>query len=203
MSRRRLHLPLLIALVLAGACGSEETEFAPVPEDTAEPATTAGEATSTTSVPTAAGFATTEQSTPPQERGLLRTVRAARQPDGTERVTFEFEGAVPGYRIGYVDRPLREDGSGDEVTVDGAAVLGVHFEPASGVELSGEDVRTVYRGPNRLDLTTTTILDVVRVSDFEANLDWAVGLDSKVAFKVSVRRDPGRVVVDVQPSPGT
>lgn len=205
ISRAALFGLLMLSVLSAAACGDD----APVrrgrslPLRTSTTTTEAGGASTTGTGPqAAAGFSTTEQSTPPRERGLLRAVRAARQPDGTERVVFEFEGAVPGYRVGYVERPVREDGSGEEVTVDGAAVLQVHFEPASGVDLSGSEMRTVYQGPRRLDLATTTIVDVVRITDFEANLDWAIGLDSKVAFAVSVVSQPGRVVVDVQPSPG-
>ena len=134
-------------------------------------------------------------STPPTERGLLEKVTATNDGD-VDRVTFTFEGDVPGYRVGYVDRPLIEDGSGDEVTVDGTAVLGVHFEPASGFDLSGEG-RQVYEGPERLDLATTVVLDVVRVSDFEANLDWAIGVDAAdVPFRVRV--DGRSIIVEVQ-----
>ena len=188
-------VPFLLVVAGLSACGADQD---PVVGSAAATTTTSGghaaEATTTTAAG-AGGFATTTVSTPPTERGLLEKVAATNDGD-VDRVTFTFEGDVPGYRVGYVDRPLVEDGSGDEVTVDGTAVLGVHFEPASGFDLSGEG-RQVYDGPERLDLATTVVLDVVRVSDFEANLDWAIGVDAAdVPFRVRVA---GRsIIVEVQ-----
>ena len=188
-------VPLLLVVAGVGACDADQD---PVVGGGAATTTTsaadAAEATTTTAAG-AGGFATTTVSTPPTERGLLEKVSATNDGD-VDRVTFTFEGDVPGYRVGYVDRPLIEDGSGEEVTVDGTAVLGIHFEPASGFDLSGEG-RQVYEGPERLDLATTVVLDVVRVSDFEANLDWAVGVDAAgVPFRVRV--DGRSVIVEVQ-----
>lgn len=139
-------------------------------------------------------------STPPKERGLLTTVRATAD-GGTERVTFEFEGALPGYRVAYVDRPVIQDGSGEEVTIDGEAVLLVHFEPASGFDLEVPEGRQVYRGPERLDLATNTVTEVVRVGDFEAVLQWAIGLSGKVPFRVRTAAEPNRIILEVQAGP--
>lgn len=188
-------VPFLLIVAGVGACGADQD---PVVGGGAATSTTAaagdGDATTTTAAG-AGGFVTSTVSTPPTEGGLLEKVTATNDGE-VDRVTFTFEGDVPGYRVGYVDRPLIEDGSGDEVTVDGTAVLGVHFEPASGFDLSGEG-RQVYEGPERLDLATTVVLDVVRVSDFEANLDWAIGVDAaEVPFRVHVE---GRsIIVEVQ-----
>jgi len=181
-------LRIVLLLALLGACGNDQD---PVVAPTADG--------TTTTAPGAGGFATTTVSTPVSDRGLLARVEATNDGD-VDRVTFTFEDDVPGYRIGYVDRPIIQDGSGDEVTVDGTSVLGVHFEPASGFDLSGEG-RQVYQGPNRLDLATTVVLDVVRASDFEANLDWAIGVDgTDVPFRV---RGEGRsIIVEVQVPPG-
>lgn len=186
-------VPLLVVAGLT-ACGADQDPVVSGGATTTTAADGAGGVTTTTAAG-AGGFATTTVSTPPTERGLLEKVTATNDGD-VDRVTFTFEGDVPGYRIGYVDRPVVEDGSGDEVTVDGTAVLGVHFEPASGFDLSGEG-RQVFQGPERLDLATTVVLDVVRVSDFEANLDWAIGVDAAgVPFRVRV--DGRSIVVEVQ-----
>ena len=198
-----LRIAVVLPVLLLGACGDDDqrpTVGAGGDATTTTAAPDVGGDRSTTTAVGAGGFATTEVSTPTAERGLLAEVTATHDEDEeVDRVTFEFEGAVPGYRVGYVDRPIVEDGSGDEVTVDGAAVLGVHFEPASGFDLSGEG-RQVYEGPRRLDLATTAILDVVRVTDFEANLDWALGIDvADTPFRVRV--DGSSVVVEVQTTP--
>jgi hypothetical protein len=43
--------------------------------------------------------------------------------DGYERMVFEFDTARPGYHIEYVDRPVRQCGSGDVVELPGDAWL--------------------------------------------------------------------------------
>jgi hypothetical protein len=185
----------LIVALLLGACADDEPSVVGSGAGgTSSTSTTAG--TTTTS---ADGFATSTVSTPPEQRGLLKTVTATQVGD-VDRVTFEFEGALPGYRVGFVDRPIIQDGSGEEVTVDGVAVLSVHFEPASGFDLAGEG-RQVFTGPTRLDLATRVVLDVVRTGDFEANLEWVLGLDAKAPFRVRTESAPNRVIVEVRVSP--
>jgi hypothetical protein len=187
-------VPFLLLVAGLTACGADQDPVVGGGATTTTAAEVDGDATTTTAAG-AGGFSTTTVSTPPTDRGLLEKVTATNDGD-VDRITFTFEGDVPGYRVGYVDRPIIEDGSGDEVTVDGTAVLGVHFEPASGFDLSGEG-RQVYEGPERLDLATTVVLDVVRVTDFEANLDWAVGVDAAgVPFRV--RADGRSIIVEVQ-----
>lgn len=182
---------------MLGACGDD----APAVVDGGASATTSTTATGSTTAAAASGggFATSTVSTPPQRRGLLKDVTATAAGD-VDRVTFTFEGDLPGYRVGFVDRPIIQDGSGEEVTVDGESVLQVHFEPASGFDLAGEG-RQVYTGPTRLDLATRTVLDVVRTGDFEAVLEWVLGLDTKAPFRVRTESSPNRVVVEVRVSP--
>jgi hypothetical protein len=190
---RRLASLLLLTLLL-GACADDE----PSVVDSGAPTTTTS-TTAPTTTTSAGGFATSTVSTPPEHRGLLKKVTATQAGD-VDRVTFEFEGDLPGYRVGFVDRPIIQDGSGEEVTVDGSAVLSVHFEPASGFDLTGEG-RQVYTGPTRLDLATRTVLDVVRTGDFEAVLEWVLGLDAKTPFRVRTESAPNRVIVEVRVSP--
>jgi hypothetical protein len=194
--RRSAPLLLLVAILLVGACGDDE----PTVEAGADATDTTATSTTTTSAKPADGFATTTVSTPPVERGLLSDVKATTVGD-VDRVTFTFEGALPGYRVGFVDRPVIQDGSGEEISVDGESVLQVHFEPASGFDLETGEGRPVYKGPERLDLATRTVLDVVRQGDFEANLEWVIGLDTKVPFRVRTESAPNRVIVEVPVSP--
>lgn len=196
-SVRRLLLVILVLLAI-GACAEDDPAMVDdAPAAASTTTTTAAETTATTV--TSEGFATSTVSTPPEKRGLLKAVSAT-QAGPVDRVTFEFEGDLPGYRVGFVDRPIIQDGSGEEITVDGEAVLAVHFEPASGFDLSGEG-RQVYTGPNRLDLATRTVLDAARTGDFEANLEWVLGLDTKAPFRVRTETSPNRVIVEVQVSP--
>ena len=185
-----------MCVLVAAACGDDDPDVV----DSGSAASTTTTTAPTTSTTGAGGFATSTVSTPPEKRGLLKDVKAT-QAGEVDRVTFEFEGDLPGYRVGFTDRPIVEDGSGEEISVDGDAVLAVHFEPASGFDLEAPEGRQVYTGPERLDLATRVVLDVVRQSDFEANLDWVLGLDAKAPFRVRTETSPNRVIVEVQVSP--
>lgn len=215
---RSLLVPFALSSALLASCGDGIDDAERVTGDATDdrgsrsddgPSTTSTTATGgdgATTAPTTASddgggtFGTTTVTGAGTGYGLLADVDATA--DGTvDRVTFTFEGVRPGYRVGYVERPIVEDGSGDEVTVDGEAVLLVHFEPASGFDLRGEG-RQVYRGPNELDLATRVVLDVVRASDFEASLEWAVGVDTRAGFRVRTADDPSRVIVEVEVPPG-
>ncbi len=186
---------LVSVSVLIGACGDETTVSGSSPSTTGAPTPTTTAASTTTSAG-GAPFGTATVSTKSGKQGLLAKVEATA--DGrVDRITFTFEGDVPPYRVGYVERPIVQDGSGDEVQIDGAAVLEVHFEPASGFDLSVDEGRQVYKGPNRLDLATRGVLDVVRVGDFEASLVWAIGVDTKAGFRVRTD-EPRKVIVEVE-----
>lgn len=190
---KAVRIVLLLTLLGAGtACGNDQDPVVGPASD--ETTTSAGGSTATTAAG-AGGFATTEVTSDGDGRGLLSDVKATH--DGNvDRVTFTFEGDLPGYQVRYVERPITEDGSGAEVTVDGEAVLAVRFEPASGFDLAG-DGRQVYKGPTRLDLATTAVLDVVRTGDFEAVLQWAIGVDA-AATPFRVRVEEHTISVEVQ-----
>ena len=195
---RRSVAPLLVVAALATASCADDSPA--VDASGTATTTTAAASTTTTGKAGGGGFATTTVSTPPTERGLLSDVKATTAGD-VDRVTFTFQGPLPGYRVGYVDRPVTQDGSGEEITVDGEAVLQVHFEPASGFDMDAG--KPVYDGPERLDLATKTVVDVVRQGDFEANLAWVIGVDTKAPFRVRTESSPNRVIVEVPVSPSS
>jgi hypothetical protein len=129
---------------------------------------------------------------------LLERVALGRH-EGYDRVVFEFRNVVPGYRVEYVEPPLREDGSGNRVEVEGSAFVVVRMEPASGFDLEVPEGELVYKGPRRLsgaDAGTSVVREVVRTGDFEAVLTWAVGLGDRVDFRVTRLDGPPRLVVD-------
>jgi hypothetical protein len=183
------------ALALAG-CGAGENPAVDMGATTSVPPL----ATTTQDLTNAGPFTTTEVSTPPAQRSLLTNVRTATQ-NGFVRATFEFrDDAVPGYRVSYATRPVTEDGSGTEVKVAGSDVLLVHFEPASAVELKGNNANQTYTGPRRIPIDGGVVREAVRVGDFEANLNWALGVEGRRAFRVFALHAPARVVVDVSTS---
>jgi hypothetical protein len=158
------------------------------------------ETTTTAAEAFSGGRATITGSAQAKDTALLERIDLGRH-DGFDRVVFRFRGTdVPGYRVGFVDRPLREDGSGADVPIDGDAILGVRLEPASGFDLNGEGT-LVYKGPKRIagsQSGTQVITEVARTGDFEAVLNWAIGLDRARDFRVLRLESPARLVVDVQ-----
>ena len=211
-----------LALVIGVAsCGSSDGDAASggdVPATTASPEgtttetamsggpeteTSSSETSSTETTPTTAlPDASEAQRTAPGDgtgTALLQAVRVARN-EGFERIVFEFEGsAQPGYRIQWVDGPITADGSGEPVEVAGEAYLEMIMQPASGVDLSSDELVITYDGPDRIPVAgqTELITDLVRTGDFEAVLSWAAGATERAPFRVLVLSAPTRVVVDI------
>jgi hypothetical protein len=129
---------------------------------------------------------------------VLERVAVGRH-EGYDRVVFEFRNIVPGYRVEYVEPPLREDGSGARVPVAGTAFVVVRMEPASGFDFEVPEGEVAYTGPRRISGSgagTSTVREAVRTGDFEAVLSWAVGLSDRVDFRVTRLQNPSRLVVD-------
>lgn len=144
------------------------------------------------------GASTEAKSAPASDSGtaLLRAIDVTKE-DGFDRAVFEFTNHVPGYDVGYIDRPVVADGSGEEVPVEGAAVLQVRLEPALDADLTKENAPRTYLGPARLTPDGQVITELVRTGGFEAVLTWVLGLKEKAPFVVSTEDDPPRIVVEV------
>ena len=126
--------------------------------------------------------------------GLLVDVRVAAHP-GFDRVVFEFRDAVPGFRVRYVDPPVRADPSDEPVTVEGNAFVRVVMNPASSFD--PDTGAPSFTGPvSGIGAGTSVVRDVVGAGDFEAVLHFVVGLATPVGFRVSSLSDPSRLVVD-------
>jgi hypothetical protein len=128
---------------------------------------------------------------------LLSRVRAASHP-GFDRVVFEFENENrPAVSVEYVSPPFTVNPTGEEIAVRGSAFLLIGMPGASGFDLSVDPARQTYTGPLRIQADLPTVLDIVETSDFEAQLNWVLGLRGSVPFHVRVFGEPPRVVVDV------
>lgn len=212
MSSRRLIPPVVLALaLLAGtSCGGDD------PDDVAAPTTTStSTSTSTTAAPTttAAPSTTTTAGAPDDSFDGATTPTSAPAPpdlqatalltavevdggDGVDQVTFTFDSGVPGYDVAYIDPPVRQDGSGDVVEVEGAAFLEIRMEPASAVDLGGT-LEPTYTGPGEVSGETDVVTEVVRTGDFEANLTWVVGVSEEVAYRVTADTASNQLVVEL------
>jgi hypothetical protein len=197
--RRLVPLALLSGtLVAASGCGSSDKSSAPAGGYSTSTTTTT--TTTTGGIDTLAGAGTTpvKASAGGSETALLERIALGRH-EGYDRVVFQFTNGLPGYRVEYVQPPLKEDGSGNPVSVAGNAVVLVRMEPASGFDLNTGEGVLVYKGPKRIDGTsagTSVVRQLVRVGDFEAVLSWAIGLTDKVDFRVTTAASPARLIVD-------
>ena len=90
------------------------------------------------------GLAASERPTSPMT--TLASVRVARHPD-FDRVVLEFSGDdLPGYHVEYVDRPLRECGSGNAVQVAGDEELTRPAPDTSSPRLPSDSETPTYSG---------------------------------------------------------
>jgi hypothetical protein len=125
----------------------------------------------------------------------LTAVRAGRHPT-FDRIVFQFSGPAPGYRVEYVGRPVREQGSGKPVPVDGNAFVKITLSRARAASIDASGVHHTYGGPDRIHPDLAVVREVVETADYEGNLGWAIGLDAKVPVRVFRLDDPSRVVID-------
>lgn len=216
MSDRRYRLAsLFVALALVGLAGCGDDE--PDGDDVAavDQSTTTSESTSTTmaaSTTVAAGQSSTTVSgsgfdgstspvsvPAPEDLGVaLLTGVDVGQANGLDRVSFTFEGGPPGYDVSYIDPPVRQDGSGNVVEVEGSAFLQARFVPASGVDLL-ETLEPTYTGPNEVEGDTEVVTEVVRTGDFEAHLTWVVGVEEEVPYRIETDPAAGTVTFEFAP----
>ncbi len=207
------YMALLAASVLLVGAGCNDGGGTPATPTTADQATPtvaatvpvvtpspAGALPTATASPTAAPFEGTrgpveEEATVPVPPGaLLVDVRTGLQ-EGFDRIVFEFEEGLPGYRIEYVAPPIRGEFSGLPVEITGNAFLRVSFRSAAGFDpFTGEPT---YDGPLEIATGLSSLLEAERTGDFEAVLTWVLGLAEEVDFRVLELEDPFRVAIDV------
>ncbi len=135
-----------------------------------------------------------EKARPDGYPAVLRGVRSASQA-GFDRVVFEFEGTtLPGYQVEYVDKPVRQCGSGDAVAVAGDGWLEVRLTPAQAHTEAGE--ATVAERERAL--TLPVLRELESTCDFEAHVTWVLGVASPNRYRVLELSSPARLVVDIQ-----
>lgn len=227
-SRMVVVLVAASSLVLAGCGDGDDDAAAPDDASTTSPTTdgtttstdattTSSDTSTTTTTATTEPPATTAPTTTPAAPfdGSIEPVAIPRPASTTDvvahldlavdagdedaRISFRFDGALPGVDVRYVDRPILEDGSGNEVAVEGQAVLSIRFEPAVSARFEGEEIVRTYTGEFRVD-GAGPVTELVRIGDFESVYEWAAGLTDEVPFRVDVDEATSTVTVVVPPT---
>ncbi len=121
------------------------------------------------------------------------TLAQAGSPGDFDRLTFQFDGGLPGYQISYLEELPSECGSGLTVQMQGVAFLQVRLAPAAAHDDTGSPTLA------STDLTPglTQLLEARQVCDFEGVVTWVLGLNADTDFRVFAIGD-SILVVDVK-----
>ena len=125
---------------------------------------------------------------------VLKEVRAAAH-ENYDRVVFEFKGGeMPSYHIEYIDKPVRACGSGNVVPLKGEGWLQIRFSPAAAHTEAGEPtVKQREQTPN-----LKIIKQMKTTCDFEAEVEWVLGVASPNKYRVAELKIPTRLVIDIK-----
>ncbi|HEY8563301.1 MAG TPA: hypothetical protein VIL74_23185 [Pyrinomonadaceae bacterium] len=125
---------------------------------------------------------------------ILEDVRAGRH-EGFDRVVFEFEDAeMPSYHVEYIDAPVRACGSGNVVSLKGDGFLEIRFTPANAHTEDGEPtVKNREQWPN-----LKIIKEIKSTCDFEAEVEWVLGVAAANKYRVLELKNPTRLAIDIK-----
>lgn len=215
--RTRLLTPLLIALVVLGACtsdtGDATASVAPSddgPSPSVPPASTAPSA-APSEAPASSPPSSSEEPIPSDDLGAFTCdlpivedpsvvvaniidVRVGTH-DGYDRVVFEFEQGTPELTLDRATPPFIEDGSGFPVEVEGESFLGLTMRGGS---RQTDEGTSSYDGPDEFDPGFPALVNLVEGSDFERQSTWYLGLSAESCVRLFLLDDPYRLVIDVE-----
>lgn len=133
------------------------------------------------------------------EMAPLTDVRVSPKED-CPRIVFEFDGHEPDYIVEYAEGPFNECGSGEPVSTESwnaEAFLTVRLEPSATADLTKDGAPQTYNGPRDISVEGDTLRHLRVICDFEAVLEWVIGLDAERAFTVFTLDEPARIVIDI------
>jgi len=167
------------------AGGFDTTDVAVAPPDT-------GGAARDTSTTWTVGIA--EGGSARMGTATLTGLRVGRHED-FDRIVLEFaDGPVPRYNLEYVDRPVRQCGSGNVIPLPGDAWLSIRLNDTRGHDDAGS--ATLDHAEREAGLPN--LLRMAFACDFEAVVEVVAAVRSPEPFRVVVLREPARLVVDVR-----
>jgi len=123
----------------------------------------------------------------------LVALRSGRHRD-FDRVVFEFREQLSGYRLEYVDSPVRACGSGEPLSLPGDGWLLVNLTPARMHTETGEALVSDARRAMDYPVLRT----LARTCDFEGTVGWVLALAAPNRYRVLTLDNPPRLVVDVR-----
>ena len=115
--------------------------------------------------------------------------------NGFDRIVFTFEGFHhPTWKTRYVNPPIQQCASGNNIVVTGNAFLQISMDTAQAHTDAGQPTIT---DRNR-HLNCPNLKQLVLTCDFEAKVGFVLGLSSKKAYRVVELQNPTRLVIDVK-----
>lgn len=113
-------------------------------------------------------------------------------------IAFTLRGDVtPTINVSYATGPVIQCGSGEPVSVSGDAVLLVRLFPTDAHEFDGEQARATITDRNRV-LDGPLLRQMTLICDFEAQVEWAIGLSRRAGFRLADSVGPGRFVIEFE-----
>lgn len=198
----RPHLSRTVLLLLTVLCActrdddGERLGDTPPPDTVNAGTNSAGNTNNVSALnkPDTAGWTAGLTAKPGSEMATLTEVRTASH-DEYERIVFAFgQGPMPGFKVEYVDRPVRQCGSGEVVDLPGDAWLSIRLEPAQAHTEEGK--------PTVLDRSRVLAFENLKalkmICDFEGQVEWVAAASTPQRYRTLELKEPPRLVVDVK-----
>lgn len=111
-------------------------------------------------------------------------------------IVFTMRGGVtPTISVSYASGPTMQCGSGEPVDVAGEAVLLVKLFPVDAHVFDGEQASSTIADRSRA-LDGPLLQQMTLTCDFEAQVEWAIGLSRRAGFRLVDSTGAGRFVIE-------
>ena len=115
--------------------------------------------------------------------------------DGFDRIVFTCEGFHhPTWKVRYVQPPIQQCASGNNIAVGGNAFLQISMDTAQAHTEAGQPTIT----DRDRHLNCPNLKHLALTCDFEAKVGFVFGLHSKKPYRVVELQNPTRLVIDVK-----